>query len=318
MQVIKTIIFALLSALTGALFLYSAYTKVIPIQTFEYTLVEFVHMPWWMAAFSARLLVGTEAAIGALMVFNVFGRSKWILKLSLLILIMFSIYLAYLWATAGNDVNCGCFGDEIFMSPSSSLLKNAGLILITGILLKWYAGINKKWADIAGIIVFIIITILPYIIFYIPSSQPSYLNEEEYKLNMAAIYESDKHPAPTQNLREGKHILAFMSLTCPHCRMAAYKMQLMKEDNPDISMFMVLNGDSSNLKPFWDETKAEAIPHMMLKGRDFTDMSGFRLPAIYWMNNGWVEARSTYLDLNQAEIEKWMADKSPKDHKSTN
>lgn len=307
MRVAKVVVLVILSILTGGLFLYSAYTKVLPIQTFEYTLVEFVHMPWWMAAVSSRLLVGIEAAIGALMVFNTFGRAKWVLRLSLLILIAFSIYLVYLWIAVGNDVNCGCFGDQVWMSPSSSLLKNLVLVIITWLLLKFHRGISRRWANITAIALFVIITAVPFFVYYIPSTQPSYLNEDKYELDLSVLYENEDRTPPPMELREGKHIVAFMSLTCPHCRIAAYKMQLMKKDNPDISMFMVLNGDSTNLQPFWEKTQAEDIPHTMLLGRAFLDLSGPKFPAIYWVEDGWVIAKSTYLDLNQAKIETWLS-----------
>ncbi|MCB0697474.1 MAG: hypothetical protein KDC07_08930 [Chitinophagaceae bacterium] len=309
MQLIKTISFSILSALLGALFLYSAYSKLFPIQTFEYTLVEFVHMPWWLAALSSRILVGLEAALGTLLVFNLFGGEKWVLKLSLLILAMFSIYLLYLWVSVGNNVNCGCFGDAIWMSPSSSLLKNAAMIIILVLLHKYHSGISKKWAKYVSIIGLVIITTVPLFVFPIPGTKPSFLNEDKYELDLSALYESDKRPEPEIELRKGKHIIAFMSLTCPHCKMAALKMQLMHRDNPDISMFFVLNGDSVDLKPFWEKTNAEEIPHTMLLGRDFVELSGLSLPAIYWINDGWVEARSTYINMNQGEIEKWLEDK---------
>lgn len=306
MQLVRTILLSILSVSLGVLFLYSAYTKLLPIQTFEYTLVEFVHMPWWMAAVASRLLVGMEAALGVLLVFNIYGGSKWILKCSLGILIAFCIYLVYLWATAGNDVNCGCFGDVIWMSPSSSLIKNAIMMVLLAILLVFHAGINKKWAKYVSIAVFIIITIVPLFVYPLPSNQPSFLNEGKYELDMTALYESEKTTPPSVDLRKGKHIIAFMSLTCPHCKMAALKMELMQRNNPDISMFLVLNGDSVNLKPFWDKTHAENIPNTMLLGRSFVSLAGLSLPAIYWINDGWVEASSTYLNMNQAEIERWL------------
>ena len=306
MQLVRTISLSTLSVLLGALFLYSAYTKLLPIQTFEYTLVEFVHMPWWMAAVASRVLVGLEAALGTLLVFNLYGGRKWVLKLALGIMIMFCVYLAYLWATAGDDVNCGCFGDAIWMSPSTSIIKNIIMIAILLMLLKFHTGISKKWAKYVSIIALIIITIVPLFVYPIPGTQPSFLNEDKYELDLSAIYESEKRPAPSVDVRTGKHIIAFMSLTCPHCKMAALKMQLMTRNNPDISMLLVLNGDSTDLQPFWDKTNAEIIPNTMLLGRDFVSLSGLSLPAIYWINDGWVEAKSTYIDLSQAEIEKWL------------
>lgn len=309
MRIFKTILLSLVSVLAGALFLYSAYTKLLPIQTFEYTLVEFVHMPWWMAAVSSRVLVGIEAALGALLVFNIYGSRKWVLKLSLAILFMFSIYLIYLWATVGNDVNCGCFGDVIWMSPSSSLLKNAIIIIVLLALLKLHTGINTKWARYSSLAVLIVVTVLPLFIYPIPVTKPSFLNEDKYELDLSAIYENEERQPPAVDVRKGKHIIAFMSLTCPHCKIAAYKMQLMVQENPDISMFLVLNGDSVMLAPFWEKTKAQNIPHTMLFGRDFVSLSGLNLPAIYWINNSWVEAKTNYIDLNQKAIEEWMFEK---------
>lgn len=306
MRLFKAILFSVLSAMTGILFLYSAYTKLLPIQTFEYTLVEFVHMPWWMAAVASRVLVGIEAALGILLLFNIYGPGKWVLKLSLGILILFSIYLVYLWAAVGNDVNCGCFGDVIWMSPSSSLIKNAIIIIVLVVLLKMHRGINTIWAKYASLAAVVIVTALPLFIYPVPTAKPSFLNEDKYELDLSAIYNNPEHTPPAVDVRKGKHVIAFMSLTCPHCKIAAYKMQLMREDNPDISMLLVLNGDSTDLDAFWEKTKAEDIPHTMLFGKDFVSLSGLNLPAIYWVNDGWVEAKTNYIEMNQAAIEDWL------------
>lgn len=327
---------ALLSVAMGFLFLYSAYTKVIPIQTFEYTMVEFVSMPWWMAAVAARLFVGIEAGLGILLTLNAFGTGKWVLKAALALLAVFSIYLVYLWVTRGNDVNCGCFGDAIWMSPSASLLKNVVMITLLAILYRWNDGIHPKmltgyftgmqygsrlslikkcWASLGRFTgsaysshlakgIGLLMIVMAFVLYPIPDTKPFFLNKDAYEINLSAIY--SQNPPPAVDVRTGKHIIAFMSLTCPHCKMAAYKMELMRRDNPGISMFLVLNGDSTDLAPFWEKTNAREIPHTMLLGRDFIELAGLSLPAIYWLNNGHVEAQSTYIDLNQAEIEKWM------------
>lgn len=306
-MIFKKVLLSILSILLGATFLYSAYTKLWPIQTFEYTLVEFAHLPWWLAAVASRIFIGLETALGILFIANIYGYRKWVLQLSLLVLAMFSVYLVYLWASVGNDVNCGCFGDAIWMSPSSSLIKNAIMIAIVAVLWKYQAGLQQKWARYTSLAIFVVALALPLIVYPIPGTQPSFLNKDKYELDLSALYDSEKNPPPTVELRKGKHLIAFMSLTCPHCKIAAYKMQLMRQSNPDISMFLVLNGDSTNLQPFWEKTGAKSIPHTMLLGHDFVSLSGISLPAIYWINDSWVEAKSTYIDLSQAEIEKWLA-----------
>jgi uncharacterized membrane protein YphA (DoxX/SURF4 family) len=62
MNKLLRILLVLLTIATGALFLYSAYTKLFPtIQTFEYTIVEFTHTPLMIAKLAARFFIGLEA-----------------------------------------------------------------------------------------------------------------------------------------------------------------------------------------------------------------------------------------------------------------
>lgn len=292
----------------GVTFLYSAYTKLFPIQSFEYTMVEFVHMPWLMAAIGARLLIGLEAGLGALMVLHMFGGRKWVLKLSLLILIMFSFYLVYLWATQGNNVNCGCFGDMIWMSPSSSLIKNGFLIAGLLLIIKYHDGFNKKWAKIVSPILLVVVTILPFILFALPDQQPTWLQKDKFQINLSALYNPETaKPVPAINLNKGKYVISFLSLSCPHCRTAAHKMQIMKEKNPELPFFFVIAGKDKYQESFWKETRARSIPHTKLDADAFTAIAGYAWPVIYFVNDGWVEAQSNYISLGQDEIEKWLA-----------
>ncbi len=309
MKILRLILSVIITITLGLVFLVSAYTKSEPtILKFEYTIVEFLKFPWLLAAVGARLLIGLEYALGALLILNIYGKKKWVIKLSILTLLVFSIYLIYLWATAGNNVDCGCFGDKYSMNPSMSLLKNIGMLALLGILHKWHDGIKfkPKLINILAILTLIGITTIPFFREPIINTTQSFLNDDKVKIDISALYAEGKIDKPETDLTTGKHIITFMSLTCPHCRIAAYKLQLMKEKNPDLSIYMVLNGDSSKLASFWEETKAKNIPHSMLLGRDFAILSGSRLPAIYWLEDSYVIAVSNYRNLNQDEIENWM------------
>jgi hypothetical protein len=278
--------------------------------SFEYTIAEYAHLPWLMAAIAARFFIGLEAGLGALLVFNIYGKHKWIIKTAISLLLLFSVYLVYLWITAGNKINCGCFGDTIWMNPSTSLLKNILMIAILLLIYKNYSGIRFKWAKILSPIILIIFVILPYILFAIPDQQPTWLRKDKFKLSLTSLYNPQSaNPVPAIDLQKGKYILGFFSLSCPHCRMAAHKMHIMKEKNPALPFYFVVAGKDKYIKPFWDETKAIDIPHTKLDADSFTNLVGYSWPVIYWLNNDSVEAQTNYVQLNQGEIEKWLEKK---------
>jgi uncharacterized membrane protein YphA (DoxX/SURF4 family) len=307
-KLLKPFLFGTLSIVLGLVFLYSAYTKLTPIQGFEYTIVQYAHIPWTAAAFIARLLIGIEAALGILILLNIYGRQKWVLKASLITITIFSIYLLYLWTIVGNKVNCGCFGDAIWMSPSSSLIKNIILICLILLLIRFGNGITNSLVNKIVPFVFVILTTLPFIFYGIPDDKPDWLKKDKFQLDLTALYTPGKADTiPTRNLRKGKYIIAFMSLSCPHCKMAARKMEIMKERNPSLPFYFVVAGKKKYWNSFWKETNAQNIPHTKLDADSFTELVGYTWPVIYFINNDTVEANATYIALNQKEIEHWLS-----------
>jgi hypothetical protein len=316
MRLLARILLIILTIATGTIFLYSAYTKVLPIQPFEYTMVEYLHLPWLLAAIAARFFVGLEAALGGLLVIHFFGKNKWVPKMAFALLVLFSVYLAALWATAGNNLNCGCFGDAIWMSPSTSLIKNAILLLLVGLIIKFHEGFRYRWVNAVTLGLFAGTIVLPFILYAIQAGEPSWLRKDRYKADFTALYNPVKpdstiqaaaYPAiPDIDLAKGKHIVAFLSPSCPHCRIAARKMHLMKVNNPSMPFYMVIGGTSSDLTDFWKESEAHNIPYMRLGREPFLDFTGGVFPLIIWVNDGWVEAKSTYNTLNEGDIERWM------------
>jgi len=297
MRTVYRVFFVILSVATGALFLYSAYTKLFPIESFEYTITEYVHVPLSLAAIAARFFIGLEAGLGALMIIHLFGKNKWPLKTAFALLIVFSLYLIWLWVKAGNDVNCGCFGDAIWMSPSASLIKNGILLIMIALLIKYHNGFDYPWARIIAPIVLVCMLSLSYILFPVFT---------RYKIDLSAVYNSNKTFAPTTDLARGKHIIAFVSPSCIHCRRAAYKMHMMKQRNPAIPFYMIIANTTGTIDGFWKDSQAQNIPWTRLELEPFKKYTGGVFPQILWVNNGWVEASSSYPELDQKVIEKWM------------
>ena len=295
MTAAKKYIFIVLTLLMGVVFLYSAYTKVIPVQAFAYTLQENAGFSQKVAAIAARFFAGLEAGLGILLLFNLFGKRKWVVKMAFILLLTFSAFLIYLWASKGNVVNCGCFGDTLLMSPAASLAKNALLLVVTGILIRYHNGFLSKPANTIAPFILLLTIILPYIIF--PVLRP-------YKIDLNGLYSGAAIPGA--DLRKGKHIIAFLSPSCIHCRRAAHKLEEDLRTDPTLPFFMVIGGTKSDLTDFWKASQAQNIPYVRMEAKLFKKYTGDVFPYIIWVNNGIVEEETSYKDLSTTAIEKWV------------
>ncbi len=309
-QLLLKILFFLLSSAMGLLFIYSGYSKLEPIEPFEFTFVDLGIGGWRSAPFIARFMIGLEFFIGLLLIFGLFIK-RITIKLTAVSLVIFCLYLVFVIINTGDNGNCGCFGNKISMTPSEALIKNGITLISCFFLYKYYNGLNygkfSKW--LFGIL-FLSAFALPHILNYIDLDYSSaYLTKKEdhFKLELDSLYKDAKKNIPPTTLSKGKHIIAFMSMSCPHCRIAAKKLRIMHEKNQTISMYLVLNGEDNKIKPFFEDTKATNIDYCILNGKNFIYLAGLDMPAIYMVNNSVVENWVDYMHLDQSKIEEWMA-----------
>lgn len=296
--------------LIGVVFVFSGYTKLYPVEPFEFTFVDLGIINWQMAPFIARLMIGAEFLIGILLIFNIDLR-KITYKLSIGILLFFCIYLILLIAIVGDKGNCGCFGTYLEMTPSQALIKNVLMILILFVLHKYHEGweLYKKYRFVFPFLL-VVSVVMPFILNPVELDySEAYLNKPEnnYKLELDSLYLNAQIKTPPKMLSHGKHIIAFMSLTCSHCRIAAKKIRIISERNPEIPFYFILNGDNAeDLRSFFEDTHTENIPYSILKGKPFLYLAGPSIPSIYLVNNGMVEHDVNYMELDQKELEKWL------------
>jgi len=312
----KKILLTIICSLLGIVFLISGYTKAgfpfpysSPIEPFEYTFVDLGFINWQVAPFIARLMIGFEFAIGVLLLFNL-NLKKLTYKLAIGTLLAFCIYLLLLIILVGNKGNCGCFGDAIHMTPLQALIKNIIMLAFFFVLNKFHQGweLPKKWSFVITII-FAGTLAFPFVRNPIELNYSSaYLNKDtqNFKLELDSLYSNAKLNIPPKTLSQGKHIIAFMSMSCPHCRIAAKKMRIIHERNSQIPMYIVLNGKDEKLKEFYDDTHTEDIPHCILNGKNFIYLAGLDMPRIFLINNSIIEFDLNYIDLDQGELEKWL------------
>jgi uncharacterized membrane protein YphA (DoxX/SURF4 family) len=302
-------VFFILCSLMGMVFLYSGYTKLYPIEPFELTFVDLGIGGWRLAPFIARFMIGLEFMIGILLMLSLYIK-RFTIKITIASLIVFSLYLVFVMLKTGNNGNCGCFGTALVMTPLQALIKNAVMLAISLLIYKYYDGLHfgkiGKWLFIS---VFILAFAFPHILNYVDMDYSSaYLvkKDNQFKLELDSLYADAKLHTPPKSLSTGKHIISFMSLTCPHCRIAAKKLKLIKERNPSISMYLVLNGEYKKIQPFFEDTRAYNIDYCILNGKNFIYLAGLSMPMIYMVNNSVVENSVDYLSLDQTQIENWL------------
>lgn len=303
---LKNILIGTVSAVLGLTFIFSAYIKLFPIELFEFSFIEIKIANWTTAPFIARLFLSLEFIVGILLIFNFNGGNKFLAKFTIGLLIFFTLYLLAIIIVHGNSGNCGCFGNFIKMTPLESIFKNAILISLSSIL---FLAPNKQNFSSKNVV--ILATVLasiatPFIVNPVSNSHPPNVNEINYNLKLDSLYNSKKADTPAIDLRKGKKVIAFLSLTCPHCKIGAQKLNIIHQQHPELPIYFIFNGEKSDLKSFLEESKTTSIKYSFMSVKEgFIDNAGFNLPSILWVYNNKVENRTKYTELEATELLKW-------------
>ncbi|MEP7128813.1 MAG: MauE/DoxX family redox-associated membrane protein [Chitinophagales bacterium] len=297
----------LLRVLLGTIFILSGVLKLYPIEPFELNFIELGIGNWYTAPFIARLLISFELLLGLFLILNLALKS-FTLKAVVIMLVFFTCYLLIQIISEGNNGNCGCFGTYLQMTPLESIVKNILLITVAIFLRAFHKDSSARFTKLL-IPVFLIISIsLPFILNPIDLMAANYRQPESvnFPFDQSLIFNDTVSQKNIVDFSTGKHIVAFFSLTCPHCKSTAFKMHIIEKRHPEIPFFMVLNGKQKNLQPFFEETKSGNVPYTILLGEPFARITGGNVPTVYWIDNGIVVRKSLYISLEEQEILKWL------------
>ncbi|OSZ78295.1 hypothetical protein CAP35_08545 [Chitinophagaceae bacterium IBVUCB1] len=302
---IKRITGLLLLLSLAAVFFISAITKLIDIEPFEWTFIGMGIGNILWASVIAHLFIGIEFLIGGFLLFHIYLKEV-TYPITIGFLAMLTIYLVVLIIQQGNTGNCGCFGEWLYMNPMQAIWKNIAMIASCILLLFIYPikpYKNQEWLAALLAMVGLVATFI-----VAPLNANNKAKVVNTPINLQPLY-ADSTNVPNKELRNGKHIVAYMSLTCPHCRKAAYMLHIIKKQSPDIPIYLVISGHPSQQKEFFEETKADDLPFLLYKDTEaFREMAGDGVPAIYWINNSTIEREATYLQLDPADIKDWLKD----------
>lgn len=291
----KSIIGLILLLSLSGIFIFSALTKFVAIEPFEWTFMD-MGLPNMLSFFLARFFIGFEFLLAFFMLAHIYLK-KFTYPITNLFLIAMTIYLVIILITKGNNVDCGCFGDTLPMSPAVSILKNIALFALSFLLSKIYPVQPYRFQWIIALIGAALMMAIPFV--FVPYSQ------KPQPINLSPLYKNTAYTPPV-DLRKGKHLVAFMSLGCPHCRHAAKIFKDIYAEDSTLPIMMIFTGSAIDTTDFFADTKAQKVPHFVFNNSDeFIKMAGKFVPQIYWINNGIKERRITYVQLNAELLRNW-------------
>jgi uncharacterized membrane protein YphA (DoxX/SURF4 family)/thiol-disulfide isomerase/thioredoxin len=290
-----------LKILVGAFFILSGIFKLYPIEPFELSLVETQIIPWHFAPYIARLLIAFELLLGILLIIPLKRFSKSIYW-SIYLTLFFSVYLVILWWSKGNDINCGCMGDTLQMTPSESLLKNAFLVIL--LLLSRKA---KSWTYYKLWIPIILIAAsiaLPFILNPVALS-PHFPDENDYPYPLETQL-FPKHVTSDLNFdpKVDTALIGFFSTSCSHCKVAAHRIALAQKKYhlPPIHLFMI--GPLNEIDEFNKEA-TQVFPHTFYGDQSFFKFNNGIIPTLIYIENGEVHKRWQGYDIDLNTF-KWI------------
>jgi hypothetical protein len=286
----------------AAVFLFSGISKLYDFQRFIWNIMDVGIQNMFVAGILARLFISFELLLGAALALHLYLKA-FTYPAVIALLFFFSVYLVFLIATQGDGGNCGCFGEAYAMKPSAGIVKNIILLGITALLWVIYPIKPYKHSEWLTLSVGMIALALPFIFF--PLSTDRKPDVVYVPIRLDALYAQT--PSPNVELRKGKHIVAFMSLSCPHCKKAAFLFHVIKKQHPEFPIYLILHGSDEYKKDFFDETKAQDVPHFRFYNTEaFTRYAEKGVPAIYFINNSVIEREANYYQISPEIIEEWL------------
>jgi hypothetical protein len=308
MKKYKEIFYLVARVLLGVLFFYSAYAKTLSIEDFELKIIQSDLIGWSYVSLLSFFIITCEFILGLYFI-SIIIYSRVVQWLAYLFLILFTIYLLIIFKRFGNDINCGCMGNEIPFTPLQAIIKN---IIALGLMIyvskyKNLFVIDKKKKNLiitSFILISFIISmiLLPFDFSFSSSFEPDMKEKFEYEI----IQTSGKFQKAEFDFNQPKYVAAFLSMTCKHCSIAAHKLSEIHKSNNNIPLVIILNGDSSETIEYLKTHHIAELPYTMLYGNDFIHLAGTKLPSIYLVEDGKIVKRITHREINATRLNNWL------------
>ncbi len=281
-----SIVALVLRVLLAAVFMVSAVAKLFAIDDFELYIFSYGFFSLNVSYLVARLCIAAEFLVGLFLALGWWAR--WVQLLTLLMLILFSLFLCYA-ALVGRTDSCQCFGRMADLSPAQSLLKNAVLIGITLV----YAKLSRysRRSSVSRIIltaVFVVSAVVAVFCISVPDNWM--FGPEEGRFNRGLLEESmaPEGALAEHHLAEGRQLVAFVTPGCPYCRMTREKLASIASRN---------HLDTMRFHYFEPQDLPDAL---------FLEITFGQRPLVLLLDNGTPVATYHYRNISEKEISRFL------------
>ena len=295
-------------SLTALLFLFSAYTKLISLTSFEITLYAY-GIPLKFTELIARLLLICEITIGILLLVGLFNQNIISLYFAFIVLSLFDVLLIRDLFSFGGDKDCGCFGDIIAMSSQAALIKNILFQLVLFPFLR-YGLFKGHRSMLITVIIFVFISVSVMLVFPIKNI----FSQDENKISAVLFTETalDEVEQPTKSqLFVEDQFLIFMHYNCDHCRAFTKHLNRLFKEELLPQVVIVLYGTEEKIAPYITETDNK-IPIIIIDRELHLKTCRGQFPSVFMFKGDSLYGSWNQYDFDYHKIQAEFADKKDK------
>jgi hypothetical protein len=274
---------------------------------FDYAIVELGFPSWFLANYFTRVLLGSLCGLGFVVLFSGKDGRKFINVYIALVTFLLLLEILQVTVLPLNRVYFGFWELmkwNVWQGPVIWLL-----VLVSALLARRFD--QFKFLHLPTWIRFVILLIgisTPFILNYPPhwaiyGERGMAESKDLLMADSIAIQTSDYiHLMKPEDLRTGKKLVCFASLTCPFCIRAAYKLHVLRTRNPNAQCYLILTGSPEMLEKFEIRTSCQNVPRMLLDAPLFNKITTGGVPKIYLTKQGEITHRLPYWAINDEHV----------------
>lgn len=289
--------------LLGGFFIFSAISKLIGIDEFEVYIFSYNVLPLNWSFLLARLVIVAEMLVGIGLMANVMKR--WVDIGATLMLVGFTLFLCYA-ALIGRTDSCHCMGSFLEIDPTQSIVKNDILLLVLVFAMgakswQW----QPRWYITTPVAVGVIVTIF---CLSCPDNWMFGPSEEVFNVEKFDSATSAEGELADLHLREGRHVVAFLTPGCPYCRMADEKLTHIcrRNDLDSAAMVYLTPATDSTVAPLTLDTTTFIRPSYLIPSMTYAMITYGQRPMIFLVMDGRVAATCHYRNINERQIAEFL------------